>query len=127
MYAPEMDFTDEIMARAALSRDFLEIIMEGSFFFNGIDSYVALSRDNTSVKSVDLYPFANCVGDFCEYWGKAGEIVGNLKELKAINIHFIPYPGAEDDEDYRRTPDWETLPLILQDVQHTFPRLIAEI
>jgi hypothetical protein len=92
--------------------------MEGSFMFDGIDYYVtALSRDNTSVKEVQLRPCMGSVGDFCEVWNKVGEIVGNLMELKAINIHSIPYP-VYDYLDETPSPDWETLTLTLQDVQH---------
>jgi hypothetical protein len=118
MYAHGMDFSGEILAREDLGRDYLEIAMGGSLLFDGIDTYVALSQNNTSVTTVGLHPFDDGWGDFSEYWDKAGKIVGNFMELKTIDIHFISFPDTEYDGDYARTPDWETLTSILQDVQH---------
>jgi hypothetical protein len=44
---------------------------------NNIDSFVTLSRDNTSIECVDLHPFDSDAGNY-EFWDKVGQIVGNL-------------------------------------------------
>jgi hypothetical protein len=67
---------------------------------------------------VDLYPFDSDAGNY-EFWDKMGQIVGNLTELKAIIINFLPHPDDGDDEEGEaRKPDWETLTRILPHIQH---------
>jgi hypothetical protein len=97
-----------------LGEDCLEIAKEGSFMFENIDSFVALSRENTSVGKVVLYPYDSAMG---KHWDKVGEIVGNLKELKVITIDFLPCT-VDDEEGEARMPDWEKLTRILSCVQH---------
>jgi hypothetical protein len=52
---------EENQIRAELSRDCLEITMEKSSMFDNVDSFVALSRENTTIKAVELYPFDGSV------------------------------------------------------------------
>jgi hypothetical protein len=54
-----------------------------------IDSFVAMSRENTSVEEVELYPFDGDAGNY-EFWDRVGQIVGNFKELRKININVCP-------------------------------------
>jgi hypothetical protein len=90
-----------------------------------IDSYVALSQNNTCVKAVIFQPYDSDAGNY-EFWDKAGQIVGNLMELKIISINFLPYselPDDDDDDDDDggisiRRPDWETLTRILPHLRH---------
>jgi hypothetical protein len=88
----------EKQIRNELSKHYLNITKENVFMFDNIDSFVALSRDNTSVKDVMLYPFDDDAGDY-DFWDKAGQIVGNLMELQAVNIFFLPYKKYDDDYD----------------------------
>ena len=76
----------------------LRITKEGSFMFDNIDSFVALSQDNTSVGMLDLYPFDSAPGNY-ECWDKVGQIVGYLMELKVINIYLQPFSRDEDNND----------------------------
>jgi hypothetical protein len=100
--------------RNELSRSYMSMAKEGSFMFDNIDSFVALSREKTNVISVGLYPFDNDPGNY-EFWDKVGEIMGNLMKLKLITIHFRPYTGGDDDnDDKNRMPDWETLTRVLR-------------
>jgi hypothetical protein len=92
----------------------------GPFSFGGlppskIDSCVALSRDNTSVEVVELYPFDSDAGNY-EFWDRVGQIVGNFKELRTININFRPI--YEEEQNYAISPDWEILTRILQSLPH---------
>jgi hypothetical protein len=106
---------EEQQVRNELNGDYLlSIREEGSFMFDNIDSFIALSRDNTSVDMLDFYPFDRAPGDY-EFWDKVGQIVGNLTELEAIRINFLPF--TVDDGDEARIPDWETLTRILPYVQ----------
>jgi hypothetical protein len=110
---------EEQQIRDELSRNFLDIAKD-SFMFDNIISFVALSRENTSVRSVDLYPFDSEPGTY-KFWDEVGQIVGNLKELDTINIHFLYH--FDDHGDEARIPDWETitriLPYVRQDIALT--------
>jgi hypothetical protein len=117
---------EEECIREVLSSSNLEITEGCSHMSGNIDSYVALSLDNTSVDTVKLYPFYSDAGDY-EFWDKVGQILGNLMELQMINIHFLPYTESESDEeddDYdddseeSPSPDWETLTRSLQYLRH---------
>jgi hypothetical protein len=108
---------EEKQIRRELSRGSLVITKGHSSMFNNIDSFVALSRENTSVIIVELYPFDSEPGNY-DFWDKVGQIVGNLTELKVISIHFLPYPGDGDDEGEAHMPDWDTLSRILPYVQN---------
>jgi hypothetical protein len=88
------------------------ITEEGSFMVDYIDSFALLSRENPSIKRVELYPFHSNAGNY-EFWDKVGQIVGNLMELKTINIHYRPHYSYRDEGDDVRMPDWETLARIL--------------
>jgi hypothetical protein len=84
------------------------------FMFDNIDSFVELSRENTWIESVDLYPFDRNAGNY-ESWDKVGQMVGNLMELQTINIYF--FPDADDDDDDRDeapSPDWEIVSRVLR-------------
>jgi hypothetical protein len=106
----------EMRIRDELSGSCLRITEERSFMFDDIDSFVALSRENTSVKMVALYPFDSNAGNY-DFWDKVGQIVGNLTELHMIFINFLPY-RRDDDGDEARRPDWNTLTRILPYVRH---------
>jgi hypothetical protein len=106
----------ERQIRDKLSRTYLHITKEVSFMFENIDSFVALSRENTSVATVGVYQFDSAPGNY-EFWDKVGQIVGNLMELRLINIHFLPYLDDENHRDETRGPDWETLNRILPYIQ----------
>jgi hypothetical protein len=101
---------DEEDILVELSEDFLEISKSGSYMFDNIDSFVALSRENTSVKEVVLYPFDSDAGDY-EFWDKVGQVVGNLMELQTLTIHsFIPYNDDDHyDGDEAGMPNWEII------------------
>jgi hypothetical protein len=107
---------EEQQIRDELSRSYLEITEEESFMFENIDSFVALSRENTSVTEVGLYPFGFARGND-EFWDKVGQIVGNLMKLKVITIYFLPCT-VDDEEGEARMPDWEKLTRIWSYVQH---------
>jgi hypothetical protein len=100
---------EEEQIRDELSREHM-IIAKGAPF--NINSFVALSRENTSVHIVELYPFDSDAGNY-EFWGNMGQIVGNLMELQTINIHFLPY-SESDDGNEAPSPDWEILARILR-------------
>jgi hypothetical protein len=95
--------------RDVLCNSYLEIEKRGSsmFLFDNIDSFVALSRENTTVEDVVFDPFDSDAGNY-EDWDKVGQVVGNLMELETIHIHF------EDERDEARSPNWETLTRILR-------------
>jgi hypothetical protein len=98
----------EQVIRWELSGDSLRI--EKRFYglmFDNIDSFVALSQKKTSVEIVVLYPFDSDAGNY-EFWDKAGQIVGNLIELKTLQIN-----ARNEGGDEARTPDWEILTRIL--------------
>jgi hypothetical protein len=97
--------------RYQLSANHLQITKGGSSLFDYIDSFVELSRENTIVKEVTLYPFDSDAGNY-EFWDKVGQIVGNLMNVHTLNIHLLPYPDNDDDDD-DRVPDWEILTRIL--------------
>jgi hypothetical protein len=80
--------------RFELSESYLEITKEDPSMFDNIDSFVALSRENTRVQLVVLYPFDSDPGNY-EVWDKVGQMVGNLMELQRINIHFSHYNGEK--------------------------------
>jgi hypothetical protein len=104
--------------RDDLSDSELEITKRNAFIFDNIDSFVALSRDNTSVEILELFPFDSDAGSY-EVWDKMGQMVGNFTQLKSINIYFVPYTDSftDDDGDEVPSPDWETLTRILGHVQ----------
>jgi hypothetical protein len=104
----------EQQIRNELSRDILYLGKNGSFMFDNIDSFVALSRDNTRVTEVVLYPYEydDEAGNY-EFWDKVGEIMGNLMELNVIMIHFLPYNDFFGDGVTIRRPDWEIITRIL--------------
>jgi hypothetical protein len=104
---------EEQQIRDELSGVYLGISKGRPFLFENIDSFVALSRDNTTVTDLELYPFDRNAGNY-EFWDKVGQIVGNLMELRVINIYFLPYHGDDDDDgDEVRMPDWEIITRIL--------------
>jgi hypothetical protein len=99
--------------RDELSNEHL-LLMKGQhpfMTFDNIDSYVALSRGNTSTELVMLYPFDSAPGNY-EFWDKVGQMVGNLTELQMIVIKFNNVFG-----DGARMLDWQTLALILRYLQ----------
>jgi hypothetical protein len=104
----------EELVREVLSYSDLEITKRSAFIFDNIDSFVALSRDNTSIETLDLYPFDSDAGNY-EVWDKVGQMVGNLMELQVINIHFSHHIYFIDEPP--PIPDWETLTRILGHVQ----------
>jgi hypothetical protein len=102
--------------RDELSRDCLHMTKEVSYLlFDNIDSFVALSRENTSVIDVVLYPFVSLAGNY-EFWDKVGRMIGNLRVLRAINISFLP--DDEDDGNEARMPDWEIVTRSLRRLRH---------
>jgi hypothetical protein len=109
MQCLEMEDVEERI-RDELGEHELEITKGCSFLFDNIDSFVALSRDNTSVVVVELFPFHIDAGNY-EFWDKVGQMVGNLTELDALTIHF-------DSDRYGNwencRPDWEILSRILR-------------
>jgi hypothetical protein len=99
--------------RYELSGSCLLLTKGRSLMFDNIDSYVVLSRENTSVTIVRLYPFNSDPGNY-EFWDKVGQIVGNLMKLNLIVINFLPYSRHYDDDGVTiRRPNWETLTRIL--------------
>jgi hypothetical protein len=62
---------EEQPVRDELSRESLKIAKGRSFMFDSIDSFVALSRDNSFVKNLELYPFDSDAGNY-EFWDKVG-------------------------------------------------------
>jgi hypothetical protein len=98
----------EEQIRDKLSGEYLEVSTGRSFLFDNIDSFVALSRDNTSIETLEFIPFDNNAGKY-EFWDKVGQIVGNLMELKEIDIPVLLHNDDDDD----RMPNWETLTRIL--------------
>jgi hypothetical protein len=113
---------EENQIRRELSGIDLDITKENAFMFDNVDSFVALSRENTTVKAVHLFPFDSDAENY-EYWDKVGQIVGNLMELKTLQIHFLPYYASDDEYDDEETVvhvihDWEILTRILPYVRH---------
>jgi hypothetical protein len=111
------DAGEEDRIRDFLSDSDLAISKGGLFMFDNIDSFVALSRENTSVGTVALYPFDSDAGSY-EFWDKVGQMVGNLTDLQMINISFLPYDDVEDDGDEARMHDWEIISRIMRYLQH---------
>jgi hypothetical protein len=115
-----MEDEEGIRYAYGLSGSSMEVAKGGPFTFGTIDFFVAMSRDNTSVERVELFPFDSDAGNY-EFWDKVGQIVGNLTELQIININFTPYNDgytSEVDEDADASPDWETLTRILRSLRH---------
>jgi hypothetical protein len=109
-----MEAEDE-QIRDELSGSYLEIAKGGrSLMFENIDSFFAMSRENTSVKEVELYPFDSNAGNY-EFWDKVGQMVGNLMELEIIIIHF----DSDRYGNWERSPDWEILTRILRYLRRT--------
>jgi hypothetical protein len=104
---------EEEQVRGELSIPVLEITKEFAFMFDNIDSFVALSRENTIVHIVELYLFDSDAGNY-DFWDKVGQVVGNLMELRVLCIHFVD--GADGYE--VRRPDWEILTRILRKLRH---------
>jgi hypothetical protein len=116
----------EPQIRDELSRSYLEITEEESFMFDNIDSFVALSRENTIITDVVLYPFDSLAGND-EFWDKVGRMVGNLMELKVIGIHFLPYSvNDNNDGDEAPIPGWERLTRILTYLQRKISFLFLQ-
>jgi hypothetical protein len=102
---------------------------------DNIDSLVTLSRENTSIEILQLYPFDSDAGNY-EFWDKVGQIVGNLEGLSLIKLNFLPYNKSDYDDidsddnndsdddndivnddgdgDEATRPDWEILTRILR-------------
>jgi hypothetical protein len=100
--------------RDELGEPELEIAKGRSFLFDNIDSFVALSREDTSVVSLDLFPFDSDARNY-EFWDKVGQMVGNLMELQTITINFLPYTESDDDDDGGNfSSDWQILTRILR-------------
>jgi hypothetical protein len=113
----EQQIRDELSGE--YNNKLLEISKGRSFMFDNIDSFLALSRENTSVRRALLCPFDSAPGNY-EFWDKVGQIVGNLTELETIEIHFHcdnddndDDDNDDDDVDEARIPNWETLTRIL--------------
>jgi hypothetical protein len=98
----------EQQIRDELSGSSLSIAKEESFMFDSIDCFVALSRENTTVKKVMLQWWWELRG-----LGQVGQVVGNLMELQTINISFFPFENKDDDGDEARMPNWKTVTRIL--------------
>jgi hypothetical protein len=117
------DMDKEEIIREKLSMRSMKIVKENALLFKHIDSFVTMSQENTSVTEVMLYPFDSDAGSYGR-WDKVGHMVGNLKELTTLNIHFLPYTdpycyeygnddGKDDSNDEAHIPDWEILTRIL--------------
>jgi hypothetical protein len=98
---------EEERIRDELSGSYLTISNGGSLF-DDIDFFLAMSRENTSVKEVELYPFDSDPGNY-EFWDKVGQMVGNLTELS-----FLPHTDDDGGGDEARMPDWEIISRIMQ-------------
>jgi hypothetical protein len=102
--------TDKEKLRGALCRDHLHLEMSHDYamVFAEIDSFVALSQGNTSIKSVELRPYNVDPGNY-ELWEKVVQGIGNLKSLDSLWIYLIDSLGE---------PDWEILARILPHIQN---------
>jgi hypothetical protein len=109
-----MEDEEKQIIRDELSQDYLNVAKGLPFLFQNIDSFVTLSRDNTTITEVELYPFDSDAGNY-EFWEKVGQMLGNLMELQTLNLNFLPCREFNDngDETRRRVPDWEILTRIL--------------
>jgi hypothetical protein len=112
-----MDEEKRQRIRFELDYGYLCIAEDHSLMFENIDSFVALSRENDSVKEVGLHPFHSNAGNY-EFWDKTGQIVGNLIKLDTIVINICLYADDDNNGDEARMPDWETLARILPYLQH---------
>jgi hypothetical protein len=133
-----MEDEEEHVRNELSSRSYLLIAKGDPFLLDNIDSLVTLSRENTSIESLELFPFDSDAGNY-EFWDKVGQIVGNLKGLSFIKLHFLPFDKSVDndddidddngndndsdtdededndsDGDEVPSPDWETLTRILR-------------
>jgi hypothetical protein len=97
---------EEARIRDALMSGHMDITKKDLFMLDNIDSFVALSLDNTSIKYVDLFPFDSDAGTY-EFWDKVGHMVGNLMELQTLTIYGSQHDYDSEVEEFR--PDWETL------------------
>jgi hypothetical protein len=85
----------EQQVRNELSGEYLEISKGRPFMFDNIDSFVALSRENTSVEYVMLDLLDSAPGNY-EFWGKVGQIVGNLSQKQGPYLRLgIPDVATE--------------------------------
>jgi hypothetical protein len=110
---------EEKQIRYELGKSFLRIVKGcqyiGPLMYDNIDSFVELSRDNTSVLTVELYLFDSDAGNY-DFWDKVGQVVANLTELRMLSIHFVD--DDDDDDEYEvRRPDWEILTRILRNLR----------
>jgi hypothetical protein len=109
----EKQVRDELSTSSGL----LFIAKACRLMFQNIDSFVTLSRNNTEIIEVELYPFDihSDAGNY-EFWDKVGQVIGNLTRLHTLNINFLPFTDDDDDDDDGdevRTPDWEVVTRIL--------------
>jgi hypothetical protein len=102
---------DKEILRRALCRDHLDLDVTDGYnasIFAEVDSFVALSQGNTSIKGVLLNPYDADPGNY-ELWDKVGQGVGNLKFFNTLRIHLYNRLGG---------PDWATLARILPHIQN---------
>jgi hypothetical protein len=50
--------------RARLSGRYLDITNDNSLLFDNVDLFVTLSRENTSVRELEFYPFDSDAGNY---------------------------------------------------------------
>jgi hypothetical protein len=102
--------TDEETLRRALCDDHLTLYTsnDNARVFAEVDSFVAQSHGNTSIKHVFLRPYDADPGIY-ELWDKVGQGVGNLKYLSVLRICLRHSLGE---------PDWEILARILSPIQN---------
>jgi hypothetical protein len=101
--------TDKEILLRALCRDHLDLDVADDYdamVFAEVDSFVAQSQGNTSIKHMRLHPHDVDPGNY-ELWDKVGQGVGNLESLGVVSI----YIG-------NGLPDWEILARILPHIQN---------
>jgi hypothetical protein len=106
------------LVRDKLSHSYLSVNNINPFLFDNIDAFVALSRDNTSLEDVELYPFDGNGERTDEFLEKVGQMVGNLSELQTITIRFEFCTEAQIEgflpNEAAPRPDWEIITRILR-------------
>jgi hypothetical protein len=100
--------TDKEKLLRALCGDYLHLDMSDGVLAE-VDSFVALSQGNDTIRGVALHPYNVDPPRDYELWDKVGQGVGNLKSLDTLKIYLRDRLGE---------PDWEILARILPHIDN---------
>jgi hypothetical protein len=100
---------NQMVLRNAICGEYLILAIsdDRDRIFAEIDSFVAMSQGNDTLKNVDLFPYDFDSGNY-NLWNKVGQGVGNLKSLRILSVRLNSVEIA----------DWKLLARILPYIQN---------